>query len=138
MIFSVKIPMISNNIIFTGSIDRGSIRHLAQAVDCCVIPSDVETFGLQMVEAISVGTPVISTKCGGPEDVLGDHRLGVLCDKNSVDELSAAMLHVLDNYGAYRAEEIMRIADELLGDDAIKRKWAAVYEGIVPGIGNEP
>jgi len=123
---------VAERIIFSGDVDRTSVRHLAEAADCSVISSDFETFGLQMAEAVAVGTPVISTRCGGPEDILSDNRLGVLCDKGSVDALSEAMLYMLDNQASFQPAEIARIADGLLGENAIKEKWAAVYEGISP------
>ena len=130
--FSDRHPDVSSAIVFTGALDRESIRHLAEVADCCIIPSDFETFGLQMVEALSLGTPVISTKCGGPEDILGDKRLGLLCEKDNADALSSAMLHVHENHDTYRSEDIANIANNLLGHETIKRKWAAVYEGIAP------
>ncbi len=125
-------PDSSKKIIFTGDVDRSSIRYLAEAADCCVIPSDFETFGLQMVEANALGTPVVSTRCGGPEDLLADTRAGILCDKGSIEALSKAMFHVMDNYDDYHPQEIARIADEHLGNEAMKKKWASVYEGITP------
>jgi glycosyltransferase involved in cell wall biosynthesis len=130
-------PSIKKSVLFTGSIDRASIRHLAGSADCCVISSDFETFGLQMVEAISVGTPVVSTRCGGPENILINPCLGQLCDKGSGDALSAAMLQVMSNRERFKRDEISYIADELFGDTAIKRKWAAVYTDIVPEVGSE-
>lgn len=135
--FSNVCPVAAGNIVFTGDIDRVSIRHLVEAIHCCVIPSDFETFGLQMVEAISLGRPVVSTKCGGPQDILRDPRLGILCEKNSADELSEAMLHILNNHKFYRSQEIAAIVDELLGHEAMVAKWASVYEGIVPVIRDE-
>ncbi len=125
-------PECAKYIIVTGSMDRAAVRHLAEFTNCCVVPSDFETFGLQVAEAISLGTPVIATRCGGPEDILSDSRLGVLCDKGSVDALSEAMLYMLDNQASFQPEEIACIADGLLGEDAIKAKWKAVYEGISP------
>lgn len=130
-------PDITESVIVTGRIDRAAIRHLAEAADCCVISSDTETFGLPMVEALSVGTPVVSTRCGGPEDVLTDSRLGELCDKDNPDALSTAMLRVMGTYATYQPAEISRIADGLFGDVAIKKKWAAVYSNVLPGTGSK-
>ncbi len=135
--FERQNPDIADSAVFTGSIDRACVRHLAEAAHCCVISSDFETFGLPMAEAIAVGTPVVSTMCGGPEDILVNSCLGELCQKGSSDALSAAMLRVMSMHETFKRDKIARVADELLGDAAIKRKWAAVYEGIVPGFRNE-
>lgn len=123
-------PSIADSVIFPGRLDRTSIRHLAEFSDCCVISSDSETFGLPMAESFSVGKPVLSTRCGGPEDFLHDRRLGSLCEKDDAGKLSAAMLNMIDNYSSYNSEDIARIGRELLGEDVMKKKWAAVYESI--------
>jgi glycosyltransferase involved in cell wall biosynthesis len=122
---------VSDFVTFPGRVDRSTIRHMAEAVDCCVISSHFETFGLPMVEALSVGTPVVSTRCGGPEEYLGDSRLGILCERNDSDALCEAMKDMMDNYEAYRPEEISSIISDLLGDVVVKTKWAAVYKGVL-------
>lgn len=131
-------PSITDNVIFSGRLDRTSIRYLAEFSDCCVISSDSETFGLSMAESFAVGKPVLSTRCGGPEDFLHDRRLGALCEKDDADKLSAAMLNMIDDYSSYSSEKIARIGRELLGEDVIKKKWAAVYESIQPRSSEKP
>ena len=34
------------------------------------MPSDFETFGVVLIEAMATGLPVIATRCGGSEDVV--------------------------------------------------------------------
>jgi glycogen(starch) synthase len=50
--------------------------------DLLVHPSRYETFGMTMVEAIACGTPVLVTRCGGPEETLAgiEGDAGVLID----------------------------------------------------------
>ena len=40
--------------------------------DVLVHLSDLETFGIAPIEAISSGLPVVITRCGGPEQTLAD------------------------------------------------------------------
>lgn len=48
-----------------GNIGRAEVRQLASTVDVCCVPSDLETFGLPVIEALAEGTPVVSTNCDG-------------------------------------------------------------------------
>ncbi|MBI1809699.1 MAG: glycosyltransferase [Gemmatimonadetes bacterium] len=45
--------------------DRGRLADLLAALDICVAPCSVETFGLSALEALSSGTPVLSADRGG-------------------------------------------------------------------------
>ncbi|WP_051940351.1 glycosyltransferase family 4 protein [Phaeacidiphilus oryzae] len=38
--------------------------------DLLVHPSSWETFGMTVIEAVAAGTPVLATRCGGPEETL--------------------------------------------------------------------
>ena len=49
-----------------------------------VLPSVAETFGIVLLEAASVGLPIVATKVGGIPDIIQDKKIGVLvAPKNS-------------------------------------------------------
>ena len=48
------------------------------ASDVLVVSSEKESFGLTVIEALAVETPVVSTRCGGPEEILEDGVTGLL------------------------------------------------------------
>ena len=45
--------------------------------DILISASDVETFGVVLIEAQACGLPVIATNCGGPSDIISDET-GIL------------------------------------------------------------
>lgn len=65
-----------------------------------VLPSRAEAFGAVLVEALACGTPVVATRCGGPEDIVNEH-VGLLVEKEDVEALASGLRHVLEHRAAY-------------------------------------
>ena len=57
-----------------------------QQADCFVLSSYHETFGVVLIEAMSCGLPVLSTKSGGPESIIKNSSLGIICDLKDLDK----------------------------------------------------
>ena len=54
-----------------------------------------EPFGIVVIEAMSLGKPVVATKPGGPEEIITDGVDGQLVTWNEPDELARAILRYL-------------------------------------------
>jgi len=66
-----------------------------QHADGFVLTSDYEGFALVVAEAMACGLPVVSTRCGGPSEIMGDDEsIGKQIPTNNVRELADAMLTV--------------------------------------------
>ena len=59
--------------------------------------SEEEPFGLVILEAMTRGIPVISTKCNGPMDILKNNHNGILVEKNNIAEMKQAVFKLKDN-----------------------------------------
>jgi len=69
-----------------------------------VRPSTYETFGVVLVDALATGIPVISTRCGGPEDIV-EAGLGLLLERDDEEGLAKAMVTLT---GQSYSEEALR------------------------------
>ena len=76
---------------FTGGLPPEGVRARLWMANALVLPSAFETFGVVLVEALATGIPVISTRCGGPEEIV-ERGLGILVDRDDDESLAAAMV----------------------------------------------
>jgi glycosyltransferase involved in cell wall biosynthesis len=91
-----------------------------------VISSESETFGLVAVEAMACGRPVLSTRCGGPEETIGQSGTGELVD-NSVGGLAKGFLAMAARHGEFCATALHEYARSRFGLNTIAERLKAVY-----------
>lgn len=70
---------------------RQNVERWINACDVYVISSSAEGFSLSTVQALACGTPVVATRCGGPEEIVEDGRTGLLVDAGSPEALAGAI-----------------------------------------------
>lgn len=119
---------IADRVTFLGNVSRERIKAIAYACDCVVVPSDCETFGLPVIEGMAAGNPVVATRCGGPESIIVDERLGFIVERGDVEALSGRMRRVMDHRGDYDDGFIREWCREHYGETAFAKRWQAVLE----------
>jgi len=72
MINQVKKYGLQNNVEFLGFIDQSELISLYKKADCFVFSSGMETFGFPMVEALSIGCPLIVNDTQFAREICGD------------------------------------------------------------------
>lgn len=73
---------------------RSDTAHVLNSLDLFVLPSRTEGFSLACVEAMACGLPIVATRSGGPVELLGPERAGVLVEPGDPDALARAILMV--------------------------------------------
>lgn len=74
-----------------------------QAMDVFVHASDREPFGLVVVEAMSLGKPVIATMPGGPAEVITHEQDGLLVEYGDHEALAKAIIRYLTDVSFAKA-----------------------------------
>jgi glycosyltransferase involved in cell wall biosynthesis len=95
-----------------------------------VLPSRAESFGLVLAEALACGTPVVATRCGGPEDIVTE-EVGVLVPPEDAHALAAGITHVLDRRGDYDPQVLRFHALQHFGLDSVGHRLKTLYEEAV-------
>lgn len=99
---------------FLGYLDRdGPLQAAYRAADLFVFASRTETQGLVLLEAMALGTPVVSTAVMGTREVLRDGEGCLVAEERHADFAAKV--------------------NQLLGDDALRRTLAARGRAYVAG-----
>lgn len=121
---------ISSQVSFSGHLSRQAVMDAMLKADAFVLSSQVETFSVVLIEALATGLPVISTRCGGPEDIVS-HGDGILVPRCDIDAMAIAMQHIAsrenaNNRAARRERCRLRYSPQVLTNRMIQ-----VYTEIV-------
>lgn len=94
---------------FVGMKSPADVARYMQESALLVLPSRRESFGSVLVEALACGTPVVATRCGGPEDIVND-SVGRLVSPGNAEELADAIGSVMNHRNRYVALELRKYA----------------------------
>jgi glycosyltransferase involved in cell wall biosynthesis len=83
---------LSERVVFTGEIDKNSLRILYSNAYCFVLPSLAEAFPMVLLEAMASGTPPICSTAGGMPDIVIDGVNGLLFRKGDWRDLANKLL----------------------------------------------
>ena len=72
-------------------------NELLAGIDILVVSSEQESFGLTIIEALAMETPVVSTRCGGPEEIIKDGATGLLVKVKDNVDMAKAIIHLLND-----------------------------------------
>lgn len=123
MIYELKLE---DCITLKGKCSREIIGLEYKKGNCFVLPSKSETFGVSFIEAMAAGLPVISTKCGGPEEYITEEN-GLIIENNK-DELVKAMIYMINNYNDYDNEKISKYIKEKFSPELIAENILSLYK----------
>jgi glycosyltransferase involved in cell wall biosynthesis len=95
---------LGERVIFAGF--QEDIISFLKVVDCLVVASKMESFGRTIIEAMSVGTPVIAARSGGIPEIITSGENGFLLESRDPEELKRAIVSLVRDRAAFeRAAE---------------------------------
>ena len=118
---------LADSVTWTGYLSDKELADTYRSADLLVHPSRYEGFGLQIIEAMACGTPVISSNGGSLPEVAGD--AAILVDPMDIQGFTDAIIHVLTNpdVEADMRQKGFKQAAQFTWETAA-RKTMAVYE----------
>ncbi len=97
---SIRAAKMEKHVHFIGFADEADLPALYNGAYCCAFPSLYEGFGLPILEAMSCGTPVITSNVSSLPEVAGDAAITV--NPYDIDALTHAIKKVMDDQNLYQ------------------------------------
>ncbi len=105
-----------------GRVSREKVLELMIQSDCFVLSSFHETFGVVLIEAMSCGLPVISTRSGGPESIITSDDYGFLCGQSELGETMNKVTKI-----EFNPTIIREFAKDNFSQIAVSKKLEEIY-----------
>ncbi len=115
---------------FHGSRSRREVAEFLRRADLFVLPSLAETFSVPAAEALACGTPVLSTRCGGPEEFIVED-VGFLVPCGDADALFQGLDQMFNNLHLYSRQRISQFARERFSPEVVGAQLHAVYQSLI-------
>lgn len=104
----IQEQQLEENLKLMGQLNRDEISHLLQESHALVSTSTFESFGVNVVEALFHGKPVLVTKSGGPEDIVNENN-GMIV-KHTAEAVSNGMKKLMSTAKKYDSDRIKKDA----------------------------
>ena len=100
-----------------------------------LLPSELESFGLSALEAMSCGLPVVGSDAGGLPEVVKHAETGYLLPVGDVEGMAARTIEILkdDEHRREMGQAGRRRAQALFGADRVVSQYERLYERVLGG-----
>jgi len=125
LISKAKELNLQDKVAFVGFLTKEQVRNYMKIANIFVLPSDVETFGVVVIEAMAMGLPVVATASGGPEDII-TKETGILVGHNT-GSLANGIIELIANYECYDKMQIRSYIVNNFSGETIADKYIEMY-----------
>lgn len=107
-----------------------NIIDLLQSSDILLLPSQLESFGLAALEAMSCGVPVVASDIGGIPEVVIHNETGFLAEVGNIEKMAEYCLNLLTipNLKAYISKNSRKRAQDIFDISKIAPQYENLYK----------
>jgi len=126
---------ISDHVEYQGWLEPEDRDNLLSTVDILVLPSYIEGMPMTILEAMSFGIPVVSTRVGGVPDIVIDGETGFLIEPGNLEQLHNKLSILAQDYALRRKLGLKgrSAIEERHTIDVSIRRIEAIYESLIKG-----
>lgn len=126
----IKEKRLAKQVHLLGALSKNEVIKQISSCKFFVVSSDFETFSLVLVEALALGKPVISTKCGGPESIINEKN-GILVPKGDVFALADGMCKIKDEFRSFDPFKIRQECLTKYSTTTVTERLIELYEQVL-------
>jgi len=119
---------ISNNIVFTGWVNRMELNNLYQVASVFVHAAINEPFGFAIAEAMLNKIPIVSTKTGCAYDSIEHLKGGYITAFENPDQIADGIFYMLENETSKMTNISYNIASELFTAEKMWQNHVNLYK----------
>ncbi|WP_102707125.1 N-acetyl-alpha-D-glucosaminyl L-malate synthase BshA [Terribacillus saccharophilus] len=122
---------LEDKVLFLGK--QNNVAALLNMADIMLLPSEKESFGLVLLEAMACGVPCIGTDVGGIPEVIQHGKNGFISQLGDVEQMGAFALDLLTDVKLWQrfSEASIRYAEKNFHSDQIVAQYEAIYEEVL-------
>ena len=120
---------LQSKVLLVGRKSRPEVADILSNSDVYVSSSRNENFSVSVLEALSVGLPVVATICGGIKECINGSN-GLLVPTEDVNALSSAMLKITQNISNYNRESIAQDFENRFSTKTIVNNLVSIFESV--------
>lgn len=122
---------LEDKVLFLGK--QNNVAALLNMADIMLLPSEKESFGLVLLEAMACGVPCIGTDVGGIPEVIRHGKNGFITQLGDVEQMGAFAMDLLTDEKLWQrfSESSIHYAAENFHSDQIVAQYEAIYEEVL-------
>ena len=123
---------IADKVQFSGNVSKTNIYRYLNESDLFVLASRTEGMPRVVIEAMSVGLPIVATKVGGIPEILEDK---VLVEINNAQALADKILEIISNENLYNEQALRNFEEsKSYSEKVLKNKRHDFYSYIIKNL----
>lgn len=123
----VRVLGLEDFVTFYGRLPTEQSAALLRKSHLFVLPSLFENFSVATAEAMATGTPVLATRCGGPEEFVTDD-VGLLVPPGDAEALYKGLDYMLDHLERFSPDQISRYVTERFSPERVGAQLHTIYQ----------
>lgn len=116
---------------FIGFLNKRDIADQLSTAKGLLLPSEFETFGCVLMEAMACGCPVLTTRVGGIPGVVQNNDEGILVDVGNSLQIKEGMISMLDETHGLDLNEIAKKTQKTFSSPNIGLKMKQIYQSAI-------